>query len=576
MSDYRSMGSDDLTRSRRLEDGELYCPTCDGSYPSGDLLHCPNDGTKLVRLHEAKDPLLGRNIEGRFVIKSRLGAGGMGAVYLALQGSVGREVAIKVIESRLSAGRLAAKRFLREAKLSSRLQQPNTVTVLDFGQTEDGLLYLVMELVKGKTLGEVLATEGRFSVERMAKVGIQLCDALEAAHRLSIIHRDLKPSNVILLDDPPGRDHIKVLDFGLAKSLAGEEESTTMTQSDAIMGTPSYIPPEAVIRMQFDARSDLYSLGVILYELLTGELPFSATTVQTMLRQHAYDRPKPLPQSTPPQVQLLLERMLEKDPDRRHQSAVEVRDELHAVLAAAPLGVSRPLAMPGGGPTMARPGSAQHAISHELLTTQLTPLPFRRRRPRRWPWVVAVLATGAATAAAIGASDLGQPGVVAGPDPALAGAPPTAGGPVASGGGSAPAPSAPGPAAAAEIPPAVARKVQVTFDASPPAIVWVGEQRLGRSPQTYEVDRSDEPLPIRFERTGYRTLSFSIRPQTDLDIKQDLEKLPEAPRRPAGGKAASKSGGKSGGKSGTSKPAQTERPSGETERPGFKWVKPSN
>src|SRR5262245_36898714 len=157
MSSFGSSDDGTTTASRfaPTEETELYCPACDQSFAI-DAQHCPNDGTRLVRLSDVRDPLIGRNLEGRFLIKERLGTGGMGAVYRAWQGSVGREVAVKVIESRLKGGRLAAKRFLREAKLASRLSHANTVGVIDFGQTEDGLLYLVMELVKGRTMGDIL------------------------------------------------------------------------------------------------------------------------------------------------------------------------------------------------------------------------------------------------------------------------------------------------------------------------------------------------------------------------------------------------------------------------------------
>ena len=338
---------------------ELYCPACDQSFGEG-VAHCPNDGTRLVRLNDVKDPLIGRNLDRRFLIKERLGTGGMGAVYRAWQGSVGREVAVKVIEARLKGGRLAAKRFLREAKLASRLSHANTVSVIDFGQTEDGLLYLVMELVKGRTLGDVLLEDGHFGVDRMVRIGVQLCDALEAAHKLAIIHRDLKPSNIIVLDEPAGRDHVKVLDFGLAKSLVNEG-STTMTQSDAIMGTPSYIPPEAVTLMQFDERSDLYSLGVILYEALAGRLPFSATTVQEMLRQHAYDQPQALPPEVIRPVAGFVYQLLAKQPDHRPQTAGQVRDTLLAFAGVpdrlTPLPLSAPVDMRYSGPVTGERGA---------------------------------------------------------------------------------------------------------------------------------------------------------------------------------------------------------------------------
>jgi serine/threonine-protein kinase len=186
---------------------EWYCATCDRSYGEGTQF-CPDDGTRLVLLNEG-DPLIGRTIDGRFTVRERLGRGGMGVVYRAWQASVGREVAIKVIRPRPGHDAATTKRFLREAKLASQLSQPSTVGVIDFGQGEDNILYLVMELVRGRTLADVLRDHGRMSPERTVRICAQICDALEAAHRLGIVHRDLKPANVMILDDPPGRDFIR-------------------------------------------------------------------------------------------------------------------------------------------------------------------------------------------------------------------------------------------------------------------------------------------------------------------------------------------------------------------------------
>lgn len=244
---------------------EMYCPACGRSEPA-PAETCPKDGTKLVRLADASDPHIGRSIEGRFTLREKLGAGGMGTVYRAHQLSLGRDVAIKLIKQDYSSDRFAAKRFLREAQLVSRLSHPHIVSTMDFGQTQDGLLFLVMEYLQGRTLRRVLQEEGAFSAERTIGVGVQLCDALETAHRTSIVHRDLKPGNVIVLDDPPGRDFLKVLDFGLAKSLATDE--STMTESGELMGTPKYLSPEMALGEEATLLSDLYSVGVILYELL--------------------------------------------------------------------------------------------------------------------------------------------------------------------------------------------------------------------------------------------------------------------------------------------------------------------
>ena len=172
---------------------------------------------------------------------------------------LGREVAIKVVSAHLVTEPDVVKRFLREAKLASRLTHPNAVAVLDFDQTDDGLFYLVMELVAGRTLDKVFEEEHALRAERIVRIGMQVCDALEGAHALQIVHRDLKPSNIMILDR--GRDLVKVLDFGLAKSVAPDQTTTTMTNAGALLGTPAFMPPELALGEPCDGRADLYSLG---------------------------------------------------------------------------------------------------------------------------------------------------------------------------------------------------------------------------------------------------------------------------------------------------------------------------
>ncbi len=300
--------------------GERYCPTCERSFPGRE--RCPEDDTVLVRLAAPVDRLVGSEIDQRYTIQRRIGAGGMGAVYGAVQHSVGREVAIKVVNPSLVDDPFIIKRFLREAKLTSRLSHPNAVAVLDFGQTPDGLFYLVMELITGRTLGQVLKADGPFSPARVVRIGNQILDALVGAHQLSIVHRDLKPSNVIVLESAPGRDLIKVLDFGLAKSLSHETTMTSVTGSGALLGTPAYMPPEVATGGEADARGDLYSLGVILYQLASGRLPFVGDNMHELLLKLSRETAPPLASfGVPAPLAGVIERLMARNPADRYASA---------------------------------------------------------------------------------------------------------------------------------------------------------------------------------------------------------------------------------------------------------------
>jgi len=232
---------------------DLYCPTCEGTFGSGE--RCPTDNTRLVRISRRGDQMIGRELDGRYTVIELIGQGAMGSVYRGTQHSVGREVAIKAVNASLMNESTLIKRFLREAKLASRLVHPNAVAALDFGQTDDGMFYLVMELVSGRTLDKLLAAERALTPPRVVRIGAQICDALEGAHALEIVHRDLKPANVMIM--ATGRDLVKVLDFGLAKSLALDASTATMTNAGALIGTPAYMPPELVTGEPVDARADL-------------------------------------------------------------------------------------------------------------------------------------------------------------------------------------------------------------------------------------------------------------------------------------------------------------------------------
>jgi serine/threonine-protein kinase len=307
------------------EDAERYCPHCERSFRTDEPL-CPDDGTRLVSLAPPPDPLLGRVIDDRYTIVERIAVGGMGAVYRAKQHSVDREVALKVVRPGLVADQDTIKRFLREAKLASQLAHPNTVGVLDFGQTTEGMFYLVMELIAGRTLDDVLLQDGVLDARRLVRIGVQICDALEAAQAMSIVHRDLKPSNILLLDH--SRDLVKVVDFGLAKSLEGD---VSMTRSGGMCGTPAFLAPERACGQPCDHRSDLYSLGCVLFLLGSGRLPFMSDSVPEVLRMQVGE-PAPLMTGVPFAIAEVIDRLLQKDPDARYQTAAALRDALEDAL----------------------------------------------------------------------------------------------------------------------------------------------------------------------------------------------------------------------------------------------------
>jgi serine/threonine-protein kinase len=363
---------------------EAYCAACNQSFGL-DHLFCPNDGARLVKLKAQSDALLGRVFDERYEVRAPLGHGGMGTVYRGWQRSVDREVAIKVIHPKLAAMRPVAKRFLREARLASRLNQPSIINVYDFGQTDDGILYLVMELLRGRPLARDLEAHRPLPLPRITAITLQICDALEAAHGQGIIHRDLKPHNIVILDDPPGRDLLKILDFGLAKSLT-QETTSLVTQTDALLGTPLYMPPEQILGKPSDQRADLYSLGCMLYQMASGRPPFIGDNINSVLASHVHESALPLPDHVPRPLTALIQQLMAKAPGDRPASASLVRDAIAAIAGAAPAEI--------GAATEPTPVPPRAAWSAPGTTGSIDAPP----RPRRAVWIIAGLLAAGFTA----------------------------------------------------------------------------------------------------------------------------------------------------------------------------------
>jgi serine/threonine protein kinase len=290
-----------------------------------------------------QDPFIGRDIlNGSFRILQKIGSGGMGAVYKAMDLQNSRMVGVKILHPKLANRKDLVSRFGREARALSQLSHPNTVRVFLYGELEDGALYIIMELLEGKNLNQTVRSEGPFPVARALPILIQACGALDEAHKAGIIHRDLKPENIFLVQTPELRDFPKLLDFGLAK--VGERQmrpgSVILTQEGMVFGTPEFMSPEQAQGKTLAPASDVYSLAVILYEVLTGKLPFEAKSAMDYIQMHVTGRPIPLNQrvagmSFPPLLEEIMDRALAKKETDRFASAADFAVAMQAVLRGA-------------------------------------------------------------------------------------------------------------------------------------------------------------------------------------------------------------------------------------------------
>src|SRR6187402_2723855 len=316
----------------------LLCAQCGNALRENDRF-CAACGAVAGTSGAAKDPLVGRTIGGSYVILDLVGIGGMGRVYRAEQRMLGRTVAVKVIHPHLLGDESASARFIAEARAASRLNHPHSVGVIDFGKTDDGQLYLVMEFLRGRDLARVAYEEGPLPIRRILDVMRQALAALAEAHHIGIVHRDLKPENIILEPLRAGGDFVKVVDFGLAK-LRADAQSPSVTSPGIVCGTPDYMAPEQGRGDPIDGRSDLYAMGVILFQLLTGRLPFEADSPTQVVMMHM-TIPVPDPRQVAPERSIpeplvqVVNKALAKDAKKRYQDAIEFADALKSALALA-------------------------------------------------------------------------------------------------------------------------------------------------------------------------------------------------------------------------------------------------
>jgi serine/threonine-protein kinase len=343
-------GSSDATLPPLSSERGLLCPRCHYTVATvaadSPPPRCPEHGLLCVAGREivitGGDPLLGTNVAGRFTIVARLGTGAMGAVYRARQESLGTEVALKVVRRDRPVDDDTRMRFLREARAMSMLTSPHTRGVLDFGEAEDGSWFLAMELLEGETLGERLRRVGRLTPAVALSITRQALLSLAEAHAKGVVHRDLKPDNLFLVKAAgvSGLEHCKVLYFGIAK-IARDEEGAVVdpveTQTGTVFGTPRYMSPEQATGGTLDLRSDLYSLGVILYQMLAGRAPFVDDDAVVVMARHVREQPPALSAvapdlAVPARIEALVRRALSKKAEDRPQCAAEFITELDAVL----------------------------------------------------------------------------------------------------------------------------------------------------------------------------------------------------------------------------------------------------
>ncbi len=334
------------------------CPRCQATF-AAPARYCERDGSPLIEVadppprrtdvapaHAAPKPvaagsLAGVVVDGRYRVLRRVGEGGMSYVYGAQEVATGREVALKILTPRLAADQVSMDRLRREAALAMRFDHPNVCPILAHGRTETGLIYLVMPYLRGEPLHETETRRGPFPLQEGVALLVQLCAGLQHAHDLGVVHRDLKPENVMLVPDPARNDGIRavVMDFGLGKALEPGPELARLTQTGIVLGTPEFMSPEQVRGRPVDARSDIFALGVLAFELFSGRLPFEGRTAQEAMIARLRGTAQPLREvrpDLPARLETALARALASDPAERFPS---MRDFAQALEHALGTGV---------------------------------------------------------------------------------------------------------------------------------------------------------------------------------------------------------------------------------------------
>jgi len=472
------------------------------SIPDGqvsDYIEAEADPESIRPPPPSNDPYIGCTIDGRYKVEAVLGEGGMGVVYRCRHKIIDKKVAMKVLRADMARDNEVTERFLNEARAASAIGNQHIIDISDFGQLPDGSTYFVMEYLEGIPLTDVIDDDKPIPIQRMLHIARQLAEGLSAAHQADIVHRDLKPDNIYLITRGGEKDFVKVLDFGIAKVSTGEGK---LTRAGAVFGTPHYMSPEQAAGAPIDHRGDIYSFGVILYELSSGRVPFDADNFMGILTQHMYKAPVPIralvpqPQGVPPGLEAIVLKCLSKRPEQRYQSMDEVIAELDKMRAGlVPDAVPEMMARSGGFNV-----PADYFKKGAAMPAPVPATPAGTRGRGRWPLYAGIAGVVAAVAIVVGIfassteSTASEPSAVA----AKPEAPPEASqhstvpDPVASGTQASPA------------------EKQVPLAVDPlDAHVFNGDKDLGTSPVLVKIPEG-QSVSLDVRRKGYKAATITL------------------------------------------------------------------
>jgi serine/threonine-protein kinase len=481
------------------------------------------------------DPYIGTNVAGRYKILRKLGEGGMGVVYLAEHVFIEKKVAIKILSEDFARKADLVARFMQEAKAASKIGHENIIDITDFGETQNGGVFFAMEFLDGADLAGHIKQDGPMTVERVRYIFNQLCRALGAAHSKGIIHRDLKPENIYLIEREGRGDFVKVLDFGIAKISSLDEGGSRLTRTGMIFGTPEYMSPEQARGDKPDHRVDIYAVGCILYEMLTGDVPFHAETFMGVLTKHMFEQPEPPSQRAPeqnisPDIEAVVLKALAKDRDQRYQTMKEMAMALESAVGGDP---NRAWGSEGSSVMAVTGSSTSNRIStgtaNRMNAQRRTPLPAQDEAPKKSSKGLVFAALGVVlVASGVGAVVMMNQKPPPPPAPVVAAPPPR---PVEP-----PKPvEAPRPAAP------VLSKVQIESTPSE-AEIFNGPEKLGVTPASLEFKPDTAAFEVVLKKKGYKDQKLRVSPDKSRDYVVELsaERKPSSGSRPSSPKPATR------------------------------------